>query len=91
MAMYQYECSICLNIEKTSGSKMKTLKTDWKIFTDELRDLPPGLKLMECQGCGSLGIKMIPSTDPNWNEQNQLREKWLAENPGADYPGWISI
>jgi hypothetical protein len=46
---------------------------------------------MECQGCGSLGMKMIPISDVDWAKQNQLRDQWLAENPGADYPGWTSI
>ena len=81
MQTHQFECSICLNIEKTSGSNVKTLKTDWKVFNDDLHDLPPGLKLM----------KMIPITDVDWAKQNQLRDQWLVENPGADYPGWTSI
>ena len=91
MQTHQFECSICLNIEKTSGSNIKALKTDWKVFNDDLHDLPPGLKLMECQGCGSLGMKMIPISDVDWAKQNQLRDQWLAKNPGADYPGWTSI
>ena len=59
MATHQFECSICWNIEKTSGSTIKNLKTEWKLFNDTLHDLPPGLKLMECQGCGALGMKFV--------------------------------
>lgn len=59
MLTHQFDCTICLNVEKSHGSKISYLKTDWKIFTDSLYDLPPGLKLMECQGCGALGVKML--------------------------------
>jgi hypothetical protein len=46
-------------VEQANGSNIKILQTDWKIFTDELHTLPPGMRLMECQGCGALGIKLI--------------------------------
>jgi hypothetical protein len=50
-------------VEQANGSNIKTLQTDWKIFTDELHTLPPGMRLMECQGCGALGIKLINSVN----------------------------
>ena len=59
MPTYKFDCSICLKVEQSNGSNIKTLQTDWKIFTDELQTLPPGMRLMECQGCGTLGIKLI--------------------------------
>jgi len=27
----------------------------------------------------------------NWITQNKLREKWLLDNPDAQYIGWMSI
>jgi len=27
----------------------------------------------------------------DWAYQNKLREKWLANNPDAEYQGWMSI
>jgi NAD-dependent dihydropyrimidine dehydrogenase PreA subunit len=59
MHTYKFDCGICLKVEQANGSNIKTLQTDWKIFTDELHTLPPGMHLMECQGCGALGIKLI--------------------------------
>ena len=61
MPTFKFECGLCLKIEQANGSIIKTLQTDWKIFTDELHSLPPGTHLMECQGCGALGIKLINS------------------------------
>lgn len=61
MHTYKFDCCICLKVEQANGSTIKTLKTDWKIFTDELHSLPPFTHLMECQGCGALGIKLINS------------------------------
>jgi hypothetical protein len=34
---------------------------------------------------------MNESTDINWALQNKLREEWLANNPDAQYMGWVSI
>jgi len=34
---------------------------------------------------------MSESTDINWAYQNKLREKWLIDNPDAQYIGWMSI
>jgi hypothetical protein len=34
---------------------------------------------------------MSDSTDINWAYQNKLREQWLANNPDAQYMGWVSI
>jgi hypothetical protein len=59
MHTYKFDCGICLKVEQANGSIIKTLQTDWKVFTDELHSLPPGMRLMECQGCGALGIKLI--------------------------------
>ena len=61
MLTYKFDCNICLKVEQANGSRIKTLQTDWKVFSDQLWTLPPGLRLMECQGCGSLGIKLINS------------------------------
>ena len=61
MHTYKFECGLCLKIEQANGSTIKSLITEWKIFNDQLWTLPPGLRLMECQGCGSLGIKLINS------------------------------
>ena len=27
----------------------------------------------------------------DWALQNKLREEWLANNPNAEYQGWMSI
>jgi len=27
----------------------------------------------------------------DWALQNKLREEWLANNPDAEYQGWMSI
>jgi len=27
----------------------------------------------------------------DWALQNKLREEWLANNPNAEYQGWVSI
>lgn len=59
MLTYKFDCGICLKFEQFNGSNIKTLQTDWKIFTDKLHTLPFGMRLMECQGCGALGIKLI--------------------------------
>ena len=29
--------------------------------------------------------------DIDWALQNKLREEWLANNPDAEYQGWVSI
>jgi hypothetical protein len=29
--------------------------------------------------------------DLDWAYQNQLRKKWLEDNPNAEYEGWMSI
>ena len=42
-----------------SDLTIKSLITEWKVFNDKLWTLPPGLRVMECQGCGSLGIKLV--------------------------------
>jgi len=31
------------------------------------------------------------SNDIDWEWQNALREEWLANNPDAEYQGWVSI
>ena len=59
MHTYKFDCGICLKVEQCNGSNIKTLQTEWKVFSDNLWTLPPGLRLMECQGCGALGIKLI--------------------------------
>ena len=59
MPTFKFECGLCLKIEQANGSTMKSLITEWKVFNDNLWTLPPGLRVMECQGCGSLGMKLI--------------------------------
>jgi hypothetical protein len=61
MLTYKFECGLCLKIEQAKGSTIKSLITEWKIFNDQPRTLPPGVRIMVCQGCGSLGIKLINS------------------------------
>ena len=39
----------------------------------------------DCQGCG------CESHDICWPKQNELREKWLQDNPDAGFNGWWSI
>lgn len=39
---------------------------------------------------GMWGCQMADS-DIDWELQNKLREEWLANNPDADYQGWVSI
>jgi len=34
------------------------------------------------------GLRMA---DIDWALQNKLREAWLANNPDAEYQGWMSI
>jgi hypothetical protein len=36
MHTYKFDCGICLKVEQANGSTIKTLQTDWKVFTDEL-------------------------------------------------------
>lgn len=31
------------------------------------------------------------SNNIDWELQNKLREEWLANNPDAEYQGWVSI
>jgi len=38
-----------------------------------------------CIGCG------CDPTDICWPKQNELREKWLQDNPDAGFNGWWSI
>jgi hypothetical protein len=38
--------------------------------------------------CGDCGCK---SNDICWPQQNELREKWLTDNPDSKYLGWMSI
>jgi hypothetical protein len=59
MPTYKFDCGLCLKIEQANGSTIKSLITEWKVFNDNLWTLPPGLRVMECQGCGSLGMKLI--------------------------------
>lgn len=59
MPQYKFDCGICLKMEQYNGSTIKTLKTDWKVFADQLWTLPPGLRVMECLGCGNAGIKLV--------------------------------
>ena len=56
---HQFDCSICLNYAKHQGSDAKKMKTVWQLKPDVIKTLPTGLHLMECTGCGCLGIKMI--------------------------------
>lgn len=56
---HQFDCNICLNYAKHQGADVKKMKTVWLMKNDVIRNLPPGLHLMECTGCGCLGIKMI--------------------------------
>jgi hypothetical protein len=35
--------------------------------------------------------KMSESKDIDWEWQNALRAEWLANNPDAQYLGWVSI
>ena len=59
MPTYKFDCGICLKVEQCNGSNIKTLQTEWKVFSDQLWSLPPGMRLMECQGCGAVVIKLI--------------------------------
>ena len=34
---------------------------------------------------------IMADSDIDWAMQNQLRREWLANNPDAEYPGWLSI
>jgi hypothetical protein len=34
---------------------------------------------------------MPEATAADWALQNKLREEWLANNPDAQYLGWVSI
>ena len=43
---------------------------------------------MEDNNCKDCNCK---PTDICWSYQNQLREKWLRDNPNAEYEGWMSI
>jgi hypothetical protein len=63
------------------------------------------LNINECQICGLTNIRVeyYPillcihengwnyTTNINWAYQNKLREEWLANNPDAEYQGWMSI
>lgn len=31
------------------------------------------------------------SNDIDWKYQEELRQQWLADNPEAEYEGWMSI
>ena len=33
----------------------------------------------------------MAENDIDWEWQNSLREEWLANNPDAEYQGWMSI
>jgi len=33
----------------------------------------------------------MAENDIDWEWQNALREEWLANNPDAEYQGWVSI
>ena len=33
----------------------------------------------------------MSDNDVDWALQNKLREEWLANNPDAEYQGWVSI
>ena len=37
------------------------------------------------------GAKMAEATAEDWALQNKLRDEWLANNPDAQYMGWVSI
>jgi hypothetical protein len=37
------------------------------------------------------GVKMAEATAEDWALQNKLRDEWLANNPDAQYIGWVSI
>jgi hypothetical protein len=34
---------------------------------------------------------MPEATVQDWAKQNKLRQEWLANNPDAEYIGWMSI
>ena len=37
------------------------------------------------------GARMPEATADDWAKENQLRQEWLANNPDAEYVGWMSI
>jgi hypothetical protein len=54
-----FECITCLKYANAQGANLKHLKTVWQIKSDEVKTLPPAVRIISCTGCGSLGIKMI--------------------------------
>jgi hypothetical protein len=49
--MVKHNCRICKK------------KTDQRIISEFSDRLPPNLALLECQGCGVLGVEMIEVND----------------------------
>jgi len=47
MDLLRFNCRVCKKV------------MDGKVITDFTELLPPGLKCLECQGCGILGIELI--------------------------------
>ena len=56
---HQFNCDNCLKYAQNQGAIIKKMITVWQMKNDVIRNLPPGLHLMECTGCGCLGIKLI--------------------------------
>lgn len=44
-----------------------------------------------CDRCADYCTKLKQDSDIDWKKQNEMRKKWLKDNPDAKYEGWMSI
>ena len=50
MAMLRFNCRICKNIQDHTN-------------ITEFNNLPPGVLVIECRGCGVMGVQLVDNED----------------------------